>query len=124
MRAFIGSAMVALTITTAEAQEDITSANFWLPLCKEFVEQSWGNEIRFGLAMYCAGVVQGIVDMTQNSDVGAGQAWRCVNIPHDVANQQRVGVIVHYIEARPWRMRELFSSLVLESLRDAWPCRP
>jgi hypothetical protein len=123
MRTTITCAMMALTITAVGAEEDTTSANFWLPLCKEFVEQHWVNSIRFGLAMHCAGVVQGIAVMTQNSDVGAGQAWRCVSTPHDVTNLQRVRIVVRYIEARPQRMHELFPSLALEALRDAWPCR-
>jgi hypothetical protein len=116
MKAMLTGAMLALRIATAGAED--YSANYWLPHCKEVVEQRPIDEGRFGLAMFCAGVVQGIAVMALN----APEAGRCAKPPHDVSRQQLVRVVVRYIEARPQRMHEFFPSLVLEALREAWPC--
>jgi hypothetical protein len=37
--------------------------------------------------------------------------------------EQKIRVVVAYIEARPNRMHENFNFLAIEALRDAWPCR-
>jgi hypothetical protein len=34
-----------------------------------------------------------------------------------------VRVVVEYIHARPERMDERFTTLALEALRGAWPCK-
>jgi Rap1a immunity proteins len=117
MRSLICSAMLALVTATAAAED--YSANYWLPHCKEVVEQRPIDEGRFGLAMFCAGVVQGIAVMALN----APEAGRCAKLPQEVSRQQLVQVVVRYIEARPQRMNGFFPSLVLEALREAWPCK-
>jgi hypothetical protein len=52
-----------------------------------------------------------------------GPSLRCLDIPVGVNNGQMVGVVVRYIEARPYRMHEPFLPLALEALFDAWACR-
>jgi hypothetical protein len=34
-----------------------------------------------------------------------------------------VRIVVDFIAARPERMDELFTTLALEALRSAWPCK-
>jgi hypothetical protein len=64
-------------------------------------------------------MVQGIAVMALN----APEAGRCAKLPHEVSRQQLVQVVVRYTEARLQRMREFFPSVVLEALREAWPCK-
>jgi Rap1a immunity proteins len=118
MRSILCAAMLALTVTMAGAEENY-SANYWLPHCKEVVEQRPIDEGLFGLAMFCAGLVQGVAVMALN----APEAGRCAKLPRYVSRQQLVRVVVRYIEARPQRMQEFFPSLVIEALHDAWPCK-
>jgi Rap1a immunity proteins len=36
--------------------------------------------------------------------------------------RQVVQIVISYIDARPERMNESFKKLVIEAIRDAWPC--
>jgi hypothetical protein len=44
----------------------------------------------------------------------------CVAIPSAATNEQMVRVEIANIEARPERMRELFSELAFEALQQVW----
>lgn len=126
---------MALAITTAGASEtDAQGANSILPDCKAAIE---GDRSGNGFARgFCVGTVLGLAFMAQNADAhvtafnGEGQnrwfdeRWRCLKIPDSVTQGQIVGIVVLYIEGRPSRMHESFTSLALEALFDAWPCRP
>ena len=43
--------------------------------------------------------------------------------PVDFEAEQGVRAVVAYIENRPWRVREDFTTLALEALRAKWPCQ-
>ena len=121
MRAIICGAMLALTISTANAGKPIT-ANRMLPYCKAIPEHPDG----FGQGL-CLGVIDGLAAMAV-SFFRPGQPRTatdelCVEIPNGVENGQIVRVVVRYIEARPNRMHEQFSALALEAIFDAWPCK-
>jgi hypothetical protein len=103
-----GAVALALTVTAASAEEEMLSANYWLPRCKAFVSGSARELLGQGI---CAGRVEGL-----------GFA-SCPQIPDSVTRQQIVLVVVRYIEARPQRMHESFLVLAAQALRDAWPCR-
>jgi hypothetical protein len=133
IRAAVTCASTALTITAASAVEDTNSANFMLPACKAFLDQrSTPDPLVQGI---CAGMVQAIAFMAENTDIGATalsgegrmraikERWRCADIPTGVTVGQEVRVVISYIEARPKRMHEPFRALALEALLDAWPCR-
>jgi hypothetical protein len=121
------SAVLALTVTAAQAEEDKSSANYMLPLCRS--------------TALCHGIVQGMLYMGSLGWV----AWiarkappkdpqelfllkrLCItppDIPLDrVTINQAVRVVIAYIEARPDRMYEDFTDLALEALQAAWPCK-
>ena len=114
MRVIICGAVLALTISTANAAEDLSSANYLLRDCKVSIEHP---NPTFAQG-YCMGIVQGLTFMARSSET-----WTCVETPAGVSNAQLVRVVVRYIEARPSRMHERFSALALEALLDAWPCK-
>jgi hypothetical protein len=43
--------------------------------------------------------------------------------PADATVEQAVRVVTGYLDARPSRLHEGFTMLVLEALNAAWPCR-
>jgi hypothetical protein len=93
----------------AVAQEDINSANYWLPFCQS---AATGNHPQGNspLVSYCAGLVDGLTTFAA-----------CP--PKDVTPEQAIRVVVQYIGERPARMNENFKILAIEALRAAWPCR-
>jgi hypothetical protein len=123
-----GAVALALTVTAAAA-EDVSSANYYLSGCQEFVARNGATSGRQGL---CGGTVRGIVymgkalsllQMDYSSPPNALVWIYCLDIPDDATVAQATRVIVSYIEARPARMHENFNDLALEALRTAWPCR-
>src|SRR5258706_12041716 len=131
--AIICGALVALTVTTAGAQERSEryySAGSILQNCKAFLAGRSENG-------FCPGIIMGLVFMAENFDVAVAalggadqlppQKQRCRRL--DIPNLERtkpkelVQVVVPYMEAQPKRMHEPFAALALEALFDAWPCR-
>jgi len=107
--------VMALTVTTATRAEDVNSANYLLPGCKEWLARTIDpNSFRRGL---CVGTVETIAFMAPALKA------RCADIPKGVTNDQSVQVVIRYIEARANRMHESFRFLALEAIVDAWPCR-
>jgi hypothetical protein len=48
---------------------------------------------------------------------------RLICSPQNVWREQRIRVVVAFIDARPARMHEDFRQLALEALMGAWPCK-
>ena len=63
----------------------------------------------------CGGAVLGVWDTSA--------ALKQVCTPHGVTLPDVVRIVVDFIAARPERMDELFTTLALEALRSAWPCK-
>jgi hypothetical protein len=113
MRTAITCALMAFTITGAEAEVDNHSANYLLPACKALVSSSTKESLM--LQGFCGGMVSGIAVMAQ--------VPKAVCIPDAASALQMVRVVVQYLEARPNRLHERFEGLALEALAKAWPCR-
>ena len=92
----------------AVAQDDINSANYWLPFCQSAAtgDHSQGNS---PLVSYCAGLVDGLTTFAACQ-------------PKGVTPEQAIRVVVQYLGERPARMNENFKILAIEALRAAWPC--
>jgi hypothetical protein len=104
---------ILLTLTMPAIAADTTSANYFLPGCKGFVDESATvSELKKGV---CVGFVMGV------GVVSASLSIAC--LPEGVTNKQAVVVAIKYVEARPERMHEHFGTLVLEALTAAWPCK-
>jgi hypothetical protein len=116
--AIICGALAALTVATASAVEDRSSANFMLPLCKIALTDQADRSFLAGM---CVGSISGIASMfvmLQHRD-----SKLCADMPDGVTPGQMILVVVRYIEARPKDMHEPFDGLAALALMDAWPCK-
>lgn len=116
-------------IGTAATAEDISSANYILPGCQDFLGLKQPDTGRQG---FCAGTVAGIsfagkelhrLRPAYPSESEAVTGLYCLDIPEKVTLMQLVRSVIAYIEDRPARMHEPFVALALEALRTAWPCK-
>lgn len=120
MKAAVVGALIALSVTTAGAQQDVTSATAVLPGCKFYVAVADGQEdpkltVPIALAAgYCAAVFDVLASSSALDPV------MCLD--PDIDKATAMLVFIRYIEARPQRMRERFLVLAREALREAWPC--
>src|SRR5215469_13724061 len=121
MRSLICGVFGAAIVTASPRAEDIESANYLLPGCRQFLTlHTTADGFREGL---CAGIVYGVAARTiavRFQSMGNVPESLCVAIPSAATNEQMVRVVVAYIDAHPERMRELFSELAFEALQQAW----
>jgi hypothetical protein len=110
----IAAVLASCIFHSASAEEDVRTANWVLPGCRSFLDGNTGGDLAFR-----AGVCAGVVGTFRDLGSGAVPPY-C--IPDVVATGQVVRVVVAFIERNPARMNEWFGVLVLEALRDAWPC--
>jgi Rap1a immunity proteins len=92
--------------------EDIDSANYAMPACREVAMQ-----VQSAPKTYARGSCMGIIETLRFT---GSMLELC--IPNAVTNGQMVRVVVKYIDDRPARMHENFKALAIEALRAAWPC--
>jgi hypothetical protein len=121
LRAAIMCGVLALAISTANAQENPANAGRFLPECKAYLDNTSGT----ALQGFCGGMDVGMALIAQPL-FAPGQARgteRCIDIPENVTNRQLIEAVVRYIEARPQRWGEQFRVLVIQALFDGWPCR-
>jgi hypothetical protein len=131
MRTIICGALLALTITTANAavEEDVHSAHSMLPYCKLTSRQTMANTKNALIYGQCFGVVSGIVMMAEllRQAEAAGKAQLdpvlCTDIPSDATLEQLVNVVAKYGSTHPDQAHERFEVLAFNALRDAWPCK-
>jgi hypothetical protein len=97
---FIGILSVTVS-SSAFAEPDIKSANYWLPFCRQAVT----NDLHQGDALNvgaCVGMIIGLGYMRQSAGV-------CP--PTGVTPEQAARVVVQYIDQRPARTNESFMAL-------------
>jgi Rap1a immunity proteins len=92
--------------------EDIDSANYAMPACREVAMQ-----VQSAPKTYARGSCMGIIETLRFT---GSMLELCM--PNAVTNGQMVRVVVKYIDDRPARMHENFKALAIEALRAAWPC--
>ena len=122
MRTIICSALTALTITTAGAEEVhyTKSATYVLPSCKlvSAERRQWTHEEAYAVG-YCTGAIEALFLLAED----ARDTPICIDAPKTITPVQAAQVVIRYIEARPERMHEAFNVLALEALYMAWPCK-
>jgi len=87
--------------------EDINSANYVMPGCRELIAMGTRFVFQQGL---CAGITR--------AALGVGSCP-----PETGTYGQAHRIIVRYIDDRPARQHEDFVLLAREALQQAWPCR-
>jgi hypothetical protein len=113
MRTIICSALMALAVTTADAQQTLFAANSVLPGCKAVFED--GRGLGRQDTGYCVGAINALTFLAPTE---------CIEIPDGVTFLQVLLTVIGFIEARPERMDDAFVGLAFEALLEAWPCRP
>jgi hypothetical protein len=111
LRGIVFIAVMMLNCGFAVA-EDMDSANFNLPNCRNSIET---NRIEVATAYgtaFCSGMVRGLTYLAPD-----------VCAPTTSTHRQVVRIIVKYIDDRPARLHESFLKLALEALQAAWPCK-
>ena len=111
--------LVVLNCGAAVAQPVPSSADYWMPGCREaaaLVHFSNDGEpsdlVKIG---FCVGIINGI----SYTGVPSGLC-----VPVGVTAQQAVGVVVQYIDGQAiTRTDEDFRLLALEALHAVWPCK-
>jgi len=78
---------------------------------------------------HCVGYVQGVIDdhfscQINESSAAALDPTKHFCLPDGVTPDQTVRVIVKWLEDHPARLHEKAIGLVLNALRDNFPCRP
>ena len=98
------------------AGDEADSANFVMPGCRDYIA-SPGKENLLQQGV-CIGWVAGLFDVV---NLFGGTLGPCP--PASVTKEQAVRVVASYIDARPTRLHEDFTTLALEAFLAAWPCR-
>jgi len=104
--------LAALILATqpASAEEDMDSAEYIMPGCRQFLVSNTPFH-------FLDGNCNGVVD-----DIEFASADLCA--PRDSTLRDAVRVVVQYIDAQPDRQQESFRALAREALTVAWPCKP
>jgi hypothetical protein len=129
MKAIIGGAVIALTVTTAHAAEDEQSADFMLPYCRLTQKEVAADVKKASNYSRCVGIVEGVSQMFNllNQAQAAGMAQLdpllCTSIPAGITNEQLVNVVVTYGETFPELTHRPFTVLAISAIRVAWPCK-
>jgi Rap1a immunity proteins len=129
MKAMIGGALVALTVTTAHAAEDEQSADFMLPYCRLTPQEMTADIKKASNHSRCVGIVEGVSQMfnllreAQAAGMVQLDPLLCTSIPAGITKEQLVDVVVTYGETFPELTRRPFTVLAISALRVAWPCK-
>jgi hypothetical protein len=129
MKAMIGGALVALTVTTAHAAEDEQSADFMLPYCRLTPKEMTADIKKASNHSRCVGIVEGVSQMfnllreAQAAGMVQLDPLLCTSIPAGITKEQLVDVVVTYGETFPELTHRPFTVLAISALRVAWPCK-
>jgi hypothetical protein len=118
MRTFGMLATLAALMTSAAAAENTDhSANYFLPSCRDFINENCGKfPFKQG---HCVGLIEGIA--TFSADLPKFSFRTCP--PDDASLKQLTTVVVRWIEQRPQLWHLNFKALALQALSEAWPCK-
>jgi hypothetical protein len=120
-------------VTTAPADTDATSANYYLRGCRAVVSDSKTYEDAGELFMSgaCLGVVSTLMDKLSPTDPFMRALLpqpqpqpqpQLVCIPDGVTNRQAVAVVVKFLDDHPNQLHQRFIVLAQDALYEAWPC--
>ena len=107
---------IALGCGSANADKDVSSANYILDACKEKPSES------LSLQGVCIGETGALLALVGSDLIRDANSNTC--IPGDVTVRQAKAVIIKFIDERPEKMHESFLALALAAFKAAWPCKP
>jgi hypothetical protein len=81
------------------------------------------DDINFGRAGYCLGLVQGITQLNKYYELMLkGKSLFCTP-SGGIKNGQAARIVVKYLRDHPEKLHEHESFLVIEAFREAYPCK-
>jgi hypothetical protein len=122
-------ALTALAITTANATEDINSANFLLPYCKLGPTARSANVFNIIHYSRCMGMIDAIhamffvLDDSHKTGQISSDYKLCTAIPEGVTNEQLINVVAKYAEAHPEYTHGSFIGIAMAAIHLTWPCK-
>jgi hypothetical protein len=123
----IAMALIAATPAIAQTQ-NLTTGNEMLRHCN-MVEQVLSGQTLSSSLLHtvddaykqgmCVGGVAGIMFLANAATKTTAHA---ICIPSTVSTAQSLTVVVRFLRNHPEKLNDAFASLVLDALREAWPC--
>jgi hypothetical protein len=124
----IAMALIAATPAIAQPQ-NLTTGNEMLRHCS-MVEQALSGQTPSSSLLHtvedaykqgmCVGGIAGILFLANAATKTTAHA---ICIPSTVSTAQSLTVVVRYLRNHPEKLNDAFASLVLDALREAWPCK-
>jgi Rap1a immunity proteins len=129
MKAMICGALIALTVTTANAADDEQSADFMLAYCRLTAKEMTADIKKASNYSRCVGIVEGVSQMfnllkaAQAAGTVQLDPLLCTSIPAGITKEQLVNVVVAYGETFPELTHRPFTVLAISAMHVAWPCK-
>ncbi|MFH2045987.1 MAG: Rap1a/Tai family immunity protein [Pseudomonadota bacterium] len=119
--------LIALTIVLFAAAPSFADGNKLLRGCQHMLDAAEGKDVDIAGALsggFCVGYLQGMADLNIIYSVvlkDKKEIFFC--IPEGVSHEQKARVIVKYLRDHPNKLHEHECGLVLDALREAFPCK-
>src|SRR5258708_26868310 len=117
MKAMICGALIALTVTAANAAEDEQSADFMLAYCRLTAKEMAADIKKASNYSRCVGIVEGVSQMfnllkaAQAAETVQLDPRLCTSIPAGITKEQIVDLVVAYGRTFPERQHRPFTRL-------------
>jgi hypothetical protein len=117
MKAVTAAGLVvgALLFAAPAGAQHLNTGIDYLPACKAVVATGKATTSHEGA---CLGVIDAVLILSNR--LPRDQKF-CA--PSSFLSSQVTRIVVKYLEDHPARLHELFPNLVLEAIRNAWPCK-
>ncbi len=111
-------ALLSLVPLSGSAEEKSLSGEVLLKHCQAALQESVPQSFEAGV---CIGILQTLRYIQPLLDPKYGKAGYC--LPEGLPYEQAVRVVVTYLQSHPERQQEEGSTLALDALHQAFPCK-
>jgi hypothetical protein len=118
LRVVLVGAMLSLLPGAGLAEEPALSGEVLLKHCEAALQEGAPPSFEAGV---CVGILQTLGYVQPLLDPKYGKAGYC--LPQGLADKQEVQVVVTYLQSHPERRQEEGSTLALDALHEAFPCK-
>src|SRR4051812_12219896 len=110
--------MLSLVPVSGSGEEKALSGEVLLKHCESALQEGAPQSFEAGV---CIGILQTLAYMQPLLDPKYGKAGYC--LPPGSPHEQEVRVVVTYLQSHPERRQEEGSTLALDALHQAFPCK-
>jgi len=97
------------------------TGNQLLSDCAETLKTRGDRTKDFQASAICMAFIKGIADVSNFPDT---PLYRRICIPSGAVGGQGVRIVFNWLEDHPERLHEPDGHLIIEALREGWPCSP